>query len=99
MRQGTCNSAGMTNAHLKVKTSRQPSGWTYRVVNGVDQTLVSRRGFKTENQARHAGRAAAAALTPRPLAQRYLRPQEPAVRPAVTLQAPKAPSLLSKLFG
>lgn len=89
----------MTNAHLKVKTSKQPSSWSYRVVNGVDQTLASRRGFKTENQARDAGRAAASALTPRPLAQRYLRPQEPTARPTVTLQVPKASSFFSKLFG
>jgi hypothetical protein len=90
----------MTNVAFKVKTSRQPSGWTYRVVNGLDQTLVTRRGFATENKAREAGRAAAAALTPRPLSQRYSRPTETVgARPAISLQAPKTPSFLSKLFG
>lgn len=54
----------MTNGILRVKTTRSASGWGYAVVNGVGQTLVSRRGYATENAARAAGRAAADALAP-----------------------------------
>jgi hypothetical protein len=91
----------MSNARLKVKTFGHGSAWGYRVVNGVGQTLVCRRGFPKETFARIAGRAAADALAPLPNPLRYAPdgPQTPA--PSFTapkLRTPKQ-SLWQSLFG
>lgn len=54
----------MTYGSLRVKTTHSAAGWSYAVVNGVGQTLATRRGYPTDNVARIAGRAAADALAP-----------------------------------
>jgi len=61
----------MNNASLRVKTTRSASGWDYAVVNGVGQTLATRRGYPTDNAARAAGLAAADALAPVAPPSRY----------------------------
>ena len=61
----------MTNVSLRVKTTHSAAGWSYAVVNGVGQTLASRRGYPTDNSARAAGHAAADALAPVAQPTRY----------------------------
>jgi hypothetical protein len=89
----------MSNALLKVKTFAQAADWGYRVVNGVDQTIVSRRGYATESRARKAGQAAADALAPIKSTVRYS--QDPTPVPSsrlARLQAPKQ-SFWQSIFG
>ena len=68
----------MNNGSLRVKTSRSASGWGYAVVNSLGQTLVTRRGYPTDNAARAAGHAAADALAPGEKPSRYTYLSEPA---------------------
>lgn len=91
----------MNNSLLRVKTFGHGSSWGYRVVNGVGQTLVSRRGYPKETFARVAGRAAADALAPITSPIRYSpdpsQPAPPAFK-APKLRAAKQPFWQS-LFG
>lgn len=91
----------MSNALLRVKTYGHGSNWGYSVVNGVGQTLVSRRNYPKETFARIAGRAAADALAPHTNPIRYS--PDPAQKPAPSfrhpqLRAPKQ-SFWKSLFG
>lgn len=91
----------MSNSLLKVKTFGHGSSWGYRVVNGVGQTLVSRRGYPGETFARIAGRAAADALSPLTNTIRYT--PEPSAQTATAFKAPKLrtqkQSFWQSLFG
>ncbi len=91
----------MSNALLRVKTFGRGSNWGYSVVNGVGQTLVSRRGYPKETFARIAGRAAADALAPLTTPIRYS--QDPAQKPAPSFKPPKLRSpkqtFWNSLFG
>ena len=77
----------MSNALLRVKTFGHGSNWGYSVVNGVGQTLVSRRGYPKETFARIAGRAAADALAPLTSPIRYS--PDPGQKPVQSFKAPK----------
>ena len=90
----------MSNALLRVKTFGHGSSWGYSVVNGVGQTLVSRRGYPKETFARIAGRAAADALVPLTSPLRYSPDVTPkAIAPSKPqLRAPRK-SLWQSLFG
>lgn len=89
----------MSNGVLKVKTFAQASDWGYRVVNGVGQVLVSRRGYATEARARKAGQAASDALAPIKSTVRYSQDPIPVASSRLAkLQAPKQ-SFWQSLFG
>ncbi len=86
----------MSNALLKVKTFGHGSTWGYRVVNGVGQTLVSRRGYPGETFARIAGRAAADALSPLTNTIRYT--PEPPVKAPPAFQGPRLRSTKQSIW-
>jgi hypothetical protein len=89
----------MSNGVLKVKTYAQASDWGYRVINGVGQTMVSRRGYATEARARKAGQAAADALAPIKSTIRYSQEPTPVASSRLArLQAPKS-TFWQSLFG
>lgn len=89
----------MSNGILSVKTFGGGSDWGYRVVNGGDQTMVTRRGYATETLARSAGRAAASVFAPPRMSLRYTS-DETEMTPArmAKLQLPKR-SFWKSLFG